>query len=73
MGSTPSVNSAEPVGSLTDMSFVPPPPDLHKLQTAWEEWERGEQPPGKVLANLKTAGLGFVLAELVESGWSPTA
>ena len=24
------------------MSFVPPPPDLHKLQTAWEEWERGE-------------------------------
>jgi hypothetical protein len=55
------------------MSFVPPPPDLLKLQTAWEEWERGEQPPGKVLANLKTAGLGFVLAELVEKGWSPTA
>jgi hypothetical protein len=53
------------------MSFVPPPPDLHQLQTAWEEWERGEQPPGKVLANLKTAGLGIVLAELVDSGWSP--
>jgi hypothetical protein len=54
------------------MSFVPPPPDLHQLQTAWEEWERGEQPPGKVLANLKTAGLGVVLAQLVDSGWSPT-
>jgi len=55
------------------MSFVPPPPDLHKLQTAWEEWERGEQPPGKVLANLKTAGMAIVLAQLVESGWSPAA
>ncbi|MEP7115776.1 MAG: hypothetical protein ABI862_21100 [Ilumatobacteraceae bacterium] len=55
------------------MSFVPPPPDLHKLQTAWEEWERGEQPPGKVLANLKTAGMAIVLAQLVESGWAPTA
>lgn len=55
------------------MSFVPPPPDLRKLQNAWEEWERGEQPPGKVLANLKTAGLGVVLAQLIESGWSPAA
>ncbi|HEY0518711.1 MAG TPA: hypothetical protein VGC84_04385 [Ilumatobacteraceae bacterium] len=54
------------------MSFAPPPPDLRKLQTAWEEWERGEQPPGKVLANLKTAGMGIVLAQLVESGWTPT-
>jgi hypothetical protein len=61
------------VGNLTRMSFVPPPPDLHKLQIAWEEWERGEQPPGKVLANLKTAGLAIVLSQLVESGWSPTA
>ena len=54
------------------MSFVPPPPDLHQLQTAWEEWERGEQSPGKVLANLKTAGLGIVLADLVEHGWTPS-
>ena len=61
------------IGSLTAMSFDPPPPDLHKLQAAWEEWERGEQPPGKVLANLKTAGLAIVLAQLVESGWSPAA
>jgi len=55
------------------MSFAPPSPDLRKLQNAWEEWERGEQTPGKVLANLKTAGLGVVLAQLIESGWSPAA
>ncbi|MEY2402103.1 MAG: hypothetical protein QOJ08_2214 [Ilumatobacteraceae bacterium] len=73
MGSTPYVDSAVMIGSLTRMSFAPPPPDLHKLQTAWEEWERGEQPPGKVLANLKTAGMAIVLAQLVESGWSPHA
>jgi len=69
----PCVVTAEMIGSLTGMSFVPPPPDLHKLQVAWEEWERGEQPPGKVLANLKTAGMAIVLAQLVESGWSPAA
>ena len=59
------------IGSLSSMSFTPPPPDLHKLQAAWEEWERGEQPPGKVLANLKTAGLAEVLNQLFASGWSP--
>ena len=46
-------------------TFERPAPDLAKLITAWEEWERGEQQPGRVLANLKTAGLGEVLAELV--------
>jgi len=40
--------------------------------TAWQEWERGEENPGKVLANLKTAGLADVLAELTESGWVPS-
>ena len=69
----PCAASVEMIGSLILMSFAPPPPDLHKLQTAWEEWERGEQPPGKVLANLKTAGLGTVLAELVDGGWTPAA
>lgn len=54
------------------MAFERPAPDLAKLQAAWEEWERGEQQPGKVLANLKTAGLPEVLAELVESGWAPS-
>lgn len=55
------------------MSFEPPAPDLDKLISAWEEWERGEQSPGKVLANMKTAGLATVLRQLRESGWSPTA
>ena len=54
------------------MSFERPAPDLTKLLNAWEEFERGEQQPGKVLANLKTAGLADVLNELSESGWSPS-
>lgn len=53
------------------MSFERPAPDLNKLLDAWEEFERGEQLPGKVLANLKTAGLPEVLRELIEAGWSP--
>jgi hypothetical protein len=55
------------------MSFEPPAPDLDKLLTAWEEWERGEQSPGKVLANLKTAGLASVLRALRDEGWKPSA
>jgi hypothetical protein len=39
------------------MAFEAPAPDLSKLISAWEEWEAGEQSPGKVLANMKTAGL----------------
>ena len=53
------------------MSFERPAPDLTKLLNAWEEFERGEQQPGKVLANLKTAGLADVLNELIETGWVP--
>jgi hypothetical protein len=55
------------------MSFERPAPDLNKLLAAWEEFERGEQQPGKVLANLKTAGLGEVLSQLTASGWSPAS
>jgi hypothetical protein len=55
------------------MSFEQPAPDLNKLITAWEEWERGEQNPGKVLSNLKTAGLQVVLTQLRDQGWAPTA
>lgn len=55
------------------MSFEPPPPDLTKLIAAWEEFENGEQSPGKVLANLKTAGLPVVLKQLAESGWTPSS
>lgn len=55
------------------MAFERPAPDLTKLVAAWEEFERGEQQPGKVLANLKTAGLPEVLDELAKSGWTPSA
>ena len=53
-------------------TFERPAPDLTKLLAAWEEFEAGEQQPGKVLANLKTAGLPAVLTELVETGWTPS-
>ncbi len=55
------------------MSFEQPSPDLGKLIAAWEEWERGEQTPGKVLSNLKTAGMATVLQQLTDSGWTPSA
>jgi len=55
------------------MSFEPPAPDLVKLMHAWEAWERGEEAPGKVLANMKTAGLPTVLQQLIDSGWTPGA
>lgn len=55
------------------MAFEPPAADLDKLIAAWEEFERGEQAPGRVLANLKTAGLAEILAELKSSGWTPAA
>jgi hypothetical protein len=54
------------------MSFERPAPDLSKLIVAWEQFEAGEESPGRVLANLKTAGLGDVLRELAESGWTPS-
>lgn len=54
------------------MAFERPAPDLTKLQAAWDAWEAGDESPGKVLANLKTAGLADVLAELAASGWAPS-
>ena len=55
------------------MGFDVPAPDLAKLIAAWEAFEAGEEAPGKVLANLKTAGLPEVLRQLSESGWTPAA
>ena len=55
------------------MAFDRPAPDLTKLLTAWEQWEKGEEMPGTVLANLKTAGLAEVLRELRDAGWKPSA
>ena len=53
------------------MSFERPAPDLTKLVAAWQSFERGEETPGKVLANLKTAGLADVFQQLTDSGWVP--
>ena len=55
------------------MAFDRPAPDLTKLLAAWEQWEKGEEMPVKVLANMKTAGLGEILRELRDSGWKPSA
>ncbi len=54
-------------------SFETPAPDLTKLIAAWDEWERGDESPGKVLSKLKTAGLHTVLSQLVERGWTPAS
>jgi hypothetical protein len=43
-----------------------PPPDPAKLLAQWMEWERGDTPPGRVMANLKTGGLRELLEQLVE-------
>ena len=59
--------------TLSLMAFERPAPDLNKLITAWETWEKGEEMPGRVLANMKTAGLGEILAELKAQGWTPSA
>jgi hypothetical protein len=42
-----------------------PPADPVKLLTYWMEWESGDTPPGRVLANLKTAGMKELLESLV--------
>ena len=55
------------------MTFEQPPPDLGKIIAALEEWERGEESPGRTLANMKTAGLPAVLQQLVDEGWAPSA
>jgi hypothetical protein len=41
-----------------------PLPDPVKLLSQWMEWERGETPPGRVMANLKTGGLRDLLEDL---------
>lgn len=41
-----------------------PPPEPAKLLAFWMEWERGDETPGRVLANLKTHGLRQLLEHL---------
>lgn len=42
------------------------PIDPQKLLDSWNEWEKGETPPGQVMANLKTGGMRELLEGLVE-------
>lgn len=42
-----------------------PAPDPAKLLAQWMEWERGEETPGRVIANMKTGGLRDLLETLV--------
>ncbi len=58
-------------GSLKPMEHPPAAPA--KLLEAWMEWERGEALPGRVMSNLKTAGLRDVLEELVALADAPVA
>ncbi len=41
-----------------------PPADPKKLPAWWMESEQGETPPGRVMSNLKTGGMGELLEEL---------
>ena len=55
-----------------------PPADPAKLLSFWMEWERGEELPGRVLANLKTGGLRELLEATVSAqheafGTSPSS
>jgi len=43
------------------------PPDPEKLLAAWMEWESGDETPGRVMANLKTAGMPDLLRQLVDA------
>ena len=52
------------------MAFDEPAPDLAKVVAAWEAWEEGEGTPGRVMADMKTAGLPEVLQPPTDSGWT---
>jgi hypothetical protein len=49
------------------MPFEPPAPDAAKLLAIWMTWENGEETPGRVMADLKTAGLKQLLGYAVEA------
>jgi len=56
------LSTLDGAGSLTRMDR--PAPDPRKLLDHWEEWERGETPPGRVMSDLKTGGLRELLQDL---------
>ncbi len=48
-------------GVMTDR----PAPSPAKILAQWMDWENGTETPGRVMANLKTAGLRDLLESLV--------
>jgi hypothetical protein len=50
-----------------------PAPNPAKLLAQWMEWETGETPPGRVMANLKTGGLRILLEQLVDAAAASAA
>jgi hypothetical protein len=48
-----------------------PPPDPAKLLEFWMEWERGDESPGRVMANFKTHGLRTLLERLSAEAAAP--
>ena len=55
-------------GSLGGME-PRPAADPSKLLSQWMAWEKGEETPGRVMANLKTSGM----RELLEALAAPQA
>ena len=53
-------------GSLRAMDDRPPP-DPSKLLAYWMQWEKGEETPGRVIANLKTGGMRELLEQLASA------
>lgn len=50
------------------MAYERPRPDAAKLLSIWTEWEKGESAgPGRVMADLKTAGMKDLLEGIVEA------
>lgn len=41
-----------------------PPADPSKLLSQWMAWEKGDETPGRVMANLKTSGMRELLEVL---------
>jgi len=50
-----------------------PPPDPAKLLAYWNEFEEGKEAPGRVLANLKTAGMAELLNRLAAESTAAAA
>jgi hypothetical protein len=44
-----------------------PPPEPAALLKTWMEWEKGENTPGKVLADLKRGGMRELLENLASA------